>query len=1007
MTGTRNINKNKRTTFYLIACMLMVAACTLQKKTAVNRVLQNLTAHYNILFNANEILKQKQLDYAAGFVDDYQQILAVYPDTVPQSDAVDKNIEDAINKANRIINEREQSKYLGDAYLVIGKANYLAGSYFNAVEFFNYVVRSFPNRADLKQQAFVWKARALLNQHNNEEAAIALDSAMHNLNPKKLNPAEVYAAQLQFDIAAQEYEHAEEMAVKAIAAVKQRSLKLRWIYILGQLQELNNKNADAIGSYTRIVKSNAPFEMAFNASLNRIRIQDMRNGIKLNRIALLLSLLKNNNNADFKDQIYYQVADLYHRAHDLPNALKYYNLSIRSSTKNQNQKGLAYLAIAEIDFKERADYVTAKNYYDSVVANLSIYYPGYKQIKLKSNNLQLLVDKLKIISFEDTLQMLARLDEDARMAKIDAMVTNEIQRGQTINNAIQANAATGNTTLTLPRDVTASTGSAFYFYNNAAVSKGFNDFKVKWGSRKLEDNWRVSQRTAVTVANNVATGVAGADPDAVAGNAQKNDMTAPAAAFRQNIMQNLPLTPAQMDSSNRRVYSAYLEMANFYRDILDDKKEAIANYILLLNRYPDNPNNAEVYYDLYRLYFDSNKQLSDQYKNRLLAAYPQSIFAKVILDPNYADKVNEKDTQIKAVYNDLFNLYQRKRFNEVVIKADSLQPLFANHALASQLRYLRTIAAGHQQQLAPFEASLQDIVNTYSADKLITPLAQQHLEYINANRLTLAAMPVVLTNDDVDEIIFSSPIANKKETPFNRNRVAPVVQQTRGEPIVQKPAAPTTPIKTPAPAPTPKQPVAVKKDTALIAKQPVVTPPVQIPAEPVAVKKDSTVIAQAPVVTLPVVAAQPKPDSIVATVPAPDKKDTVAVAPVKPKFVSNLFNERDSTNYYYVINVSTGTQDLSSSRFGIGQFNRGTYKLNSIVHRLKFAGPNNQLIFVGPFKSLAAAKAYARAISPLMPDIMKVAKDKYSFFIITQENLNKLADKNLLDSYINYYEQTF
>ena len=99
--------------------------------------------------------------------------------------------------------------------------------------------------------------------------------------------------------------------------------------------------------------------------------------------------------------------------------------------------------------------------------------------------------------------------------------------------------------------------------------------------------------------------------------------------------------------------------------------------------------------------------------------------------------------------------------------------------------------------------------------------------------------------------------------------------------------------------------------------------------------------------------------------------------------------------------------DLSSSRFGIGQFNRATYKQNSLVHRLKFAGPNNQLIFVGRFTSLAGVQAYAKALTPLLPDVMKVAKDKYSFFIITQENLNKLADKNLLDSYINYYEQTF
>jgi hypothetical protein len=41
-----------------------------------------------------------------------------------------------------------------------------------------------------------------------------------------------------------------------------------------------------------------------------------------------------------------------------------------------------------------------------------------------------------------------------------------------------------------------------------------------------------------------------------------------------------------------------------------------------------------------------------------------------------------------------------------------------------------------------------------------------------------------------------------------------------------------------------------------------------------------------------------------------------------------------------------------------------------------------------------------------MPQIMKVPSDKYSFFIITQENLDKLAGKKLLDDYINYYQQT-
>jgi len=68
---------------------------------------------------------------------------------------------------------------------------------------------------------------------------------------------------------------------------------------------------------------------------------------------------------------------------------------------------------------------------------------------------------------------------------------------------------------------------------------------------------------------------------------------------------------------------------------------------------------------------------------------------------------------------------------------------------------------------------------------------------------------------------------------------------------------------------------------------------------------------------------------------------------------------------------------------------------------------DNQLIYVGRFLSLEGVKDYARQIIPLLPDIMKVPKDKYSFFIITQENLNKLADKKTLDSYIDYYQKNY
>src|ERR1700712_1423536 len=142
--------------------------------------MQNLTAHYNVVFNAKEILRLKQVSYASSFTDNYNELLSVYPDSVTQTSTPDKDLEEAIVKGNKVINIKEQSYYLGDAYLVLGKANYLEGNYFNANEFFSYVIKTYPERPALVQDALTWKARASMYLSNFPEAKVSLDSAIKN-----------------------------------------------------------------------------------------------------------------------------------------------------------------------------------------------------------------------------------------------------------------------------------------------------------------------------------------------------------------------------------------------------------------------------------------------------------------------------------------------------------------------------------------------------------------------------------------------------------------------------------------------------------------------------------------------------------------------------------------------------------------------------------------------------------------------------------------------------------
>lgn len=937
--------------YTLLAILMLMAGCSLEKKSGLNRNLQNLTAKYNILFNANELLRQKQESYEAGYVDNYSELLSVYRDTVARSDEPDKELDLVKQKANTIISVKEQSHYLGNAYLLLSKANYLDGNYFDAVEYANYVIRSFGKQEDLKQEALVYKGRSLLYINQPAEAKTTLDGALRNINPKKRITADVYASKLQYDINVQDYVDAEAMAQQAVAYSKSSTQRLRWTFILAQLQELNNKPLDAAANYARISKSNAVFDMAFNANLNRIRIEDMQNGVKVSRLARLRSLLKNQNNIDFTDQIYFQIGQLQFNSGEIDDALKSYRQSINTSTKNQNQKGLSYLRMADIYFKNKANYSGAKKYYDSALVSLSPNYPNYKAIQKKSDNLQVLADRLRIIAREDTLQMLARLDEPTRLARIDKMVDDRILQSQQVTAVTVAQAKNSINVNQQPQESTPN-GSNFYFSNSNAVSQGFSNFKRVWGNRKLEDNWRRANRASSNITQNNSVDIKNIDPDAPGSDVVDNTPgNTNAGNYRQDLVQNLPLTPVLIAQSNKRIFDAYLDIANFYRDVLDDKKEAIAAYEGILTRFPGTDNAAAIYYNLYRLYSDSDIASSDKYKNLLVKNYPQTPFAKIILDPEYSKHINDEDTGFSILYNHIYDLYAAKQYANVISAADALIAQYPNNRYAAQIYYLRAFAAGHQEPLIPFSNDLQSIVIKYPNDKLITPLVNQHLAYITANQAELATRRIVISDRELNDPQFTLPIVYQQKTEY----------RTKAE----------------------------KYEVVADVRK-----PEHKPAEPVKEEKASAITTVKP--------AQPnKPNEIVTpVVPKP--------APVVPvKQMPSIFNMRDSTNYYFVVNVSTGTTNLASSRFGIGQFNRVNFQNNTVKHQLKSVGADNQLIYVGRFTNLNNAKDYARAIIPLMPDIMKVPKDKYSFFIITQENLDKLADQKTLDSYIDYYQKNY
>lgn len=917
LINLRSINPiNFSSLLIFCICCFGLAACDSQKQTVASRGMQNLTAHYNILYNAKELVSESERNIQLAATDDYERLISVYKEpTEAISLAEVKNLDQAILKANVIANEKSLSNYVDDAYFLIAKANHLKANFYNASEFFTYVYKSYPGEKELRQAALAWKARSLIQSERFEEAEATLDTALLYINTEKESVGDIYATRAQLHLYAGEDKEAAPLLEQAIKYAENRQNKIRWTYLLAQLQQLNGKNEAAYENYTAVVKSNAPFDMAFNANLSRISISNEQNGNKADKSQQLRSLLKDDKNRDFIDQIYFQIANSYAEDKNLEKAIENYNASIKNSTKNPTQKGLSYLKLADI-YLDQSDFIKSKAYYDSTLAVLPKTYPGYDVINKKTANLETLADRLTTISREDTLQMLASLPESDRELRIGALVREQTLKAMNsaANNAVNSN---------LPGPTQALANGVregkFYFNNSVALGQGLIDFKKRWGNRKLEDNWRRSQKsasdapTSLTPDQTIATNpFLQTTPDPAASNIE---------TIRRTFIEGMPLTAEQRLASDQKIASAYYDIANYYRDVSLDTAAALNTYEKLLKRFPENPNKLALYYNLYRLHRVNNPERSEEFKNKLLSDFPDSPFAKIILDPQYDQKTDEQEIAFNRFYNEAYNLYLNKSYTQVLSHIDGYGKIFTGRPLPAQLDYLRALALGRTQQLAQLETAFKDLISAYPEDKLIVPLVKEHLIFIDSNRDLIAARPVALIDNDP-----------------NRDR------------FVQEPADQAQPITTITTTASDNLPAAIAS-----------TPP-----------------------------AAPEPE--------PTKPASEEIA---------LFVKEEAALFYFVINISDPGVNLSSSRFGIGQFNRINLPGSGIKHQLKPISDQNQLIFVGPFEGREAAQNYFNNITPMMKQIMKIPAAKYSTFFINQQNLDKIINRELLDRYVEFYKNNY
>lgn len=730
---------------FLSLVTIILFSCSTKKNSFTRRVYHNLTGHYNMFWNGRESYREGVDQLNKTVKDNYNKVLPVYNyGTEQQAQALNPYMDKAIEKASlntqehsMYFNRKEYVRWIDDSYLLIGKAYFYKQEYNKARRTFEFVANEYKNN-DIKYNALLWLAKAFNQLEQYKRAQSVLDNLQNELDKNPKAPEEVVKelpmVRAQMFILQEKYGQAKEPLLDALYLRQKKDIDARLRFILAQIYQKEDELYRATEYYRQVIKKNPPYEMAFNAAINLAQSYDARYGESSKDIERnLQKMLKEDKNIEFQDQIYYALADISFKDSLDSLAINYLRYSVAKSVSNDYQKAKSALMLGDLYFKV-PEYELAQAYYDTAVQVIPEDYPNREAIELQTSYLTELVDNLIVVKEQDSLQNLASLSEDERNAIIDKIIEDvkEQEKRQKEQDELRALQALAGNNASPTSTISGGPGQGkWYFYNQAAMSNGLSEFKKRWGNRKLEDNWFLSNKQASfepTGEEYLAQG----DSSYVDSTGAVVTVTSNDPHTREFYLQKVPLTDQQMAASNALVEEALFNLGFIYKDKLNNYPKSVETFETLNSRFPEHENLLQAYYQLYRNYIMlENPEMADYYKNLITGQFPDSDYAKILLDPDYYKELEAQKNMAITLYNETYDHYEAGHYYTVYSNSSrALKEFNKPDELMAKFEYLRALSLGKIEVVDSLQTALEQLVKKYPQAE-VTPLAQNILDYLN------------------------------------------------------------------------------------------------------------------------------------------------------------------------------------------------------------------------------------------------------------------------------------
>ena len=713
----------KRSSFLLFALVLL-GACSTETNTFVNRTYHYTTARFNGHFNAQELLRVSLKTYNGSRVDDFYGILPINP--LPNESEVKgmlPAIDTAVSKCSKVIlnhsmpsaenmfyKQAEYNTWIDETWLTVGQALFYRRDYDRALSNFQFVKRFFAKDPST-YTAELWIAKIYIEQRKFADAKLILDGLneiaqlqkkktikdyIPFLRKKEKSEAPEMNTSLQFDIhktyadlslKRNDFEEAIIGLVLAIEKCKNGKEKARLNFILAQLYQRANQFPEAEKCFSKAMKAAAPFDISFNARLNRAMVGG---GERLAKD--LKRMLRDAKNAGFKDQIFYAMAMVEINRNDQVKAKSYLTESAFFSTTNKRQKAMSYEKLGDLSFNTK-DYVAAQKYYDSSARFINEDYPNGDLVKNKAIKLADLVKAIETANFEDSVQRIAKMTEKDREDFLKETLK-EMKRDQQRRKEQEAAKLLALQQNQAPTGVV-NNSNKFIFNNPKLREDGYNEFRKLWGQRENEDDWRRSDKIVMNIA---------ANPSEQDSSLVTNDSPLDNDSLSiETLLKNIPLTDSAYAQSEERLFEALYSAGVLYKEVLGEMDLAAAQFQAILDKQQTNMTDLSAAFQLYKL--NEGTDQAEVFKKHILKNYPNSDAANYFRDPDFYVKQKESALKDQQKYLKLLEKYNQESFSQVLAESQLIVDNDLSNAYRAEYMLLNALAFGqlneNKQDLVP------------------------------------------------------------------------------------------------------------------------------------------------------------------------------------------------------------------------------------------------------------------------------------------------------------------